>query len=95
MPFADNPHGQFSPGARVWEDTNKVVKPTPPTLTDDQLYDLNQVAVTNGHVAGLANPANPANPNSPFYPQFIASTANPKHPNHSTFLAARPTKKDK
>jgi hypothetical protein len=94
MPFVDNPYAQFSPAARVWEDANKIVKPAPPTLSDDAIFDL-ITSATPHNVAGPSNPTNPSSPNSPLYAQWLASPANPKHSGHAAWLAARPTKRDK
>lgn len=95
MAFADNPHLPFTPASRVWEDTNKVVKPAAPTLTDDALFDLVMAATATHQLVGPSNPANPANPNSPLNAQWLASPANPKNAAHASWLASRPTKKDK
>lgn len=93
MPFADNPHAPFSPAAKDWENTNKIVKPAPPALSDAALFDL-VVAANNNHVSGPANPVNPTSPNSVLNAQWQASPANPAHPAHKTFLTAN-NKKDK
>jgi hypothetical protein len=94
MPFSDNPHPPFSPAATNWVNTNKILKPAPPVLTDDILFDL-VISAANTHNVGPTNPTNPASANSPQNAAWLASPANPKNSSHAAWIAARPTKKDK